>query len=723
MNPALPKKPIFAWAGAAAAALPLLIVFAAQGFPWLDARAPVRLIALACLFLAGVTAVHTLVFQFTLPRLQQELWTERSILLCLCACLAAGCWVAAVLPVTTPERLRRAPLEILTTAEKNPASTQNRLALSNVMQAGSLPIDFSKLKPGNLWQAAPARGFASNNQKPFSRLGLVDPAADSYTLEFASGPSAGIVELRWEGTVQRVDLYSPLPGTRTLRLQADLRGRLARALYFVSCAVLFSLALFGLTAFLISSEWSAALPNASAGGGWIAVYALPMLLVWSLILLAFWPGLMTWDSLYQWWQMSSGKINDIHPAFHTLLNGAITRIRPTPGAVAFFQIFWLSLTAGWGFFLLRKARISPWVISIVWIGFILFPLNQIFVITLWKDIPYSIVLLALILLLLQISFSGGESLRQPYVWLLLGILTALAALFRHNGAPLLILPLLLIAFYPVQAPKILLALALAVSTVALVRGPLFRLNHIDTQADDWQVGIRLMHYLTAYLDRDIPLDEESRQTVQIVWPRDTPPNYSCYLIDLTANQLSPEKISANLTALQLAFLRTLKAQPAAALDHFLCVSSLVWRITQPADGYLYSFDLKLHLGKGAYVFGQNDLVIPIRSRLPWLQDQLADFYVLAQQWYVWRPAAYLYLTLYLGVIFAARKRSWKYLLFLAPLIVHSITLLALVSSQETRFQYPVFLVVWFALGLIFIQKEKPPSLSGDVPLAGTGGAG
>lgn len=696
---------------------------AAQGFPWLEAPAAVRLIALASLFLAGIVAAHTLIFQFALPRLRQEIWTERNILLCFCACLAAGCWLAVVLPVKTPQRLRRGPLEILTTGERNPASTQNKLTLVNAMWAGSLPIDFAELKPGSLWQAAHPRGFSSNNQKPFSRLRLIDPAASFYTLEFATGPSSGIVELRWEGGSQRIDLYSPLRSTRTLGLWAGWRGRLARTLYFFSCAILYSLALFGLTAFLVCREWSVASPNASRGGGWIAVYALPMLLVWGLILLAFWPGLMTWDSLYQWWQMSSGKINDIHPAFHTLLNGVIARVLPTPGAVAFFQIFWLSLTAGWGFFLLRKERISNGVIAIVWIGFILFPINQVFVITLWKDIPYSIVLLALTLLMLQISFSQGESLRQPHIWLLLGLLSALAVLFRHNGATMLILLLLLIALYPAQARKILLALVLAVSMVALVRGPLFRLNQVDTQSDNWLVGMRIMHYLTAYLDRGIPLDEQSRQTVQIIWQRAAPPDFSCYLIDLTVNQLSPEKISDNLPALWLAFSRTLGAHPAVALDHFLCASSLIWRITQPADGYLYSFDLKLHLDKEAYVFGQNDLIIPIRSYIPRLQDQLAGFYVLAQQWYIWRPAAYLYLAIYLGIVFAARKRSWKYLLFLAPLLIHSVTLLAVVSSQETRFQYPVFLVGWFALGLVFIRKEEPLSVDGDKSLAAASEAG
>lgn len=701
------REQAYEWAGAAAAALLLVFVLAVQRFSLLGLPAFLRLVILAGVFLSGGVAVHALIFNLAMPRLRQELWTDRRISLCLLACLACGLWLAAALPVGTPPRLARGPLEILTTGEKNPASTGSKLALIRAAQTAGLPVIPAMFKSGNLWRAVPPRSFTSNNQKPFSRLSLPAPAADHYIFEFETGPSQGIVEARWEGNSQRLDLYRPERDTLSLELKAGLGGRLARALYFISCGTLYGLALFVLFAFLVSQEWRASSIETSTGPDWIAVYALPLLLVWSLTLLAFWPGLMSWDSLYQWWQMSSGNINDVHPAFHTLMNGVITRIWPSPGAVALFQVFWLSLTAGWGFYLLRKERISTRLIALTWILFILYPVNQVFVITLWKDIPYSIVLLALSLLLLQVSLSEGENLRRPYIWLLLGLLSALAALLRHNGAPVLGLLLLLIVLYPVQARRTSYALALALAAIVLVRGPLFRMNHVDTQTNNWQIGMRIMHYLAAYMNKGIALDEQSAQTVGLIWPRRVPPDYSCYLIDLTANMLPPQTIADQLPALRAAFFRTLWANPAVAFEHFRCASSLVWRITQPADGYLYSFDLRLYLGKAGYVFGQNELNILIRSKIPWLRDQLAGYFDASLQWYIWRPAAYLYLTIFFGAVFAARQRSWRRLLFLTPLILHSITLLVVVSSQESRYQYPVFLIVWFAFGLIFTQKADP----------------
>lgn len=720
MKLAVPNKQALEWAGAATVALLLVFVLGAQRPASLELSSAVQLAILSGVFCLGTLAAHRLVFRFTLPRLRREIGTRWSLAFCFAALIVSGIFLTAAIPVRTPQQLRRSSLEILTTGEQNPASTGSKLLLISVQQGGSIPLNAAEFKSGNLWQAVAPTGFASNNRKLFSRLSLINPVSDRYILSFETGPSYGIVEVRWESGSQRLDLYDPLPNTRIVELHSSTFDRIARWSYFFASGILIGLALAALFAFLISQMWPAAHPKRPASPVWMIVHALPMLLVWSLVLLAFWPGLMTWDSLYQWWQMTSGEINDIHPAFHTLLNGFITRIWATPGAVAFFQIFCLSMVAGWGFYLLRRARLPASVIAISWLAFILWPVNQVFVITLWKDILYSIVLLALSLLFLQISFTNGEYLDRRFVWAFLGGLSALAALLRHNGISILILLVLLAMIYWSQARKILPAAALAILLIFLARGPLFRFNQVDTKADSWLVGMRIMHYLAAYMDKGIPLDEQSRQAVRVVWPRDIPPDYSCYLADLTVNLMPPDKIAGNLKSLQQAYFRMVLAKPAVAIHHFLCASSLVWRITQPSDGYLFSFDLDLYLDQAAYTFGQTGLSIPIHSHLPDLQNHLAAYFDHTQQWFVWRPAAYLYLTLFMGVVFAFRKRSWKHLLFLTPLIIHSITLLAVVSSQEARYQYPVFLTFCFAFALIFVEKEKPPLL--QLLPAGTGGA-
>jgi hypothetical protein len=76
-------------------------------------------------------------------------------------------------------------------------------------------------------------------------------------------------------------------------------------------------------------------------------YALPCAIVWSIYLLAYWPGLMSYDSLQQWEQMTTGQLDNWHPAFHTMSNWLITRLWLSPAAVALTQIATLSLLVGW----------------------------------------------------------------------------------------------------------------------------------------------------------------------------------------------------------------------------------------------------------------------------------------------------------------------------------------------------------------------------------------
>ena len=48
--------------------------------------------------------------------------------------------------------------------------------------------------------------------------------------------------------------------------------------------------------------------------------------VWAVYLLAFWPALMTDDSIDQWFQVLTGQLTGHHPPFHTMLNWLVTRL-------------------------------------------------------------------------------------------------------------------------------------------------------------------------------------------------------------------------------------------------------------------------------------------------------------------------------------------------------------------------------------------------------------
>jgi hypothetical protein len=68
---------------------------------------------------------------------------------------------------------------------------------------------------------------------------------------------------------------------------------------------------------------------------------------------------------------------------------------------------------------------------------------------------------------------------------------------------------------------------------------------------------------------------------------------------------------------------------------------------------------------------------------------------------------YLYLAIYTVTIVSIRKRDWRIVFFLAPVIIHSFFLFLINYSQAYRYQYGVALVGLLSIGLLFVpQSDK-----------------
>src|SRR5262249_58527353 len=78
-------------------------------------------------------------------------------------------------------------------------------------------------------------------------------------------------------------------------------------------------------------------PTGESAWAWLG-YGLPSIVVSTVFLLTFWPGLMSADSLDQWRQILTREFNDWHPAFHTLTHWLITRPWGSPAADAGRQV-------------------------------------------------------------------------------------------------------------------------------------------------------------------------------------------------------------------------------------------------------------------------------------------------------------------------------------------------------------------------------------------------
>lgn len=163
-------------------------------------------------------------------------------------------------------------------------------------------------------------------------------------------------------------------------------------------------------------------------GPWLAALAGFLLSLW-----LFYPGYLSWDSAYQWYQVRSGDWNNVHPVIMTLIWSATERLWPGPGGLFLLHLalYWLGLAllaAG----LVRRG----WLQGALVLMLGLMPAVFALVPHLWKDIGMLVALIWTLALLAHDCRRPSRALR------LLAVATlALACAYRHNAVPLA-LPLL-----------------------------------------------------------------------------------------------------------------------------------------------------------------------------------------------------------------------------------------------------------------------------------------
>jgi len=665
-------------------------------------------IAVLGFFAASVVLIwtaHRLIFELAIHRAFQVTASRVKISVWFIAMLLFGAMIVAAYPAALPTLPGSPKLIIITTGQKNPLSQGNEVKLTKILGKGAVSINLNRLKTGNLWKRTDS-GFSSSNREPYSKLTLENDPASSYTLFFSADNRSGKIKILWGGKEQVVDLYSEIEKPIILHLQQSRTMALLEFLYLFLLTVSLGCLLFIASVYLSTQNWSFARSAEPIRPLWALFYALPMMIAWTITLLIFWPGIMSYDSLSQWSQMLTGRYNDLHPAFHTLTNWLITRLWLSPTPIALAQIIALSLVLGWGLYLINKAGVPRKICLVALFFFVVSPINNMFAITLWKDVPYTISLLVISLAFFQVSITQGSWLRKPSSWIIIGVAAAFVSLYRHNGLPVMVASLLvLMGMYRSYWKSVSAAVLVFLLVVLFVQIPLYRAVEVDTRTGNWHVAARALHYLAAYQSRGISLGIEGESLAQELSPHGQELSYFCYLVDVTAFPLPMESVLKSVDRLTGILFPLVLKHPEIALQHFLCANSIIWEISQPSDGYLYPYDLSFYVKKGFYEFGDNVFKIEIRPILPNIQKHYIRYLGLTRIWFIWRPAIYFYLSFFLGIIYTIRQRSDKSFLFLIPLIFQTFFLLLATASQETRFQFPVFFFSVFCGALIFADNK------------------
>jgi hypothetical protein len=441
------------------------------------------------------------------------------------------------------------------------------------------------------------------------------------------------------------------------------------------------------------------------GQAYWAKYSLVCLSVWLVYWLAFFPGLMSPDSLYQWRQVVGLQtIDDIHPAIHTLLMWLITRPLPSPAMVALFQMVVMSSFIGWGLSRFARLGVPQYALWIVCSLYALLPAMGTMAISLWKDIPYSVSIFLLTLLTLEIVLSRGKWLNKSR-WniILLGIVLMCVALLRHNGlfVSLGTIVILGIVYRPI-ARQILIVFLVTTALYVLIRGPLYSLVGVRTlNFPLYQVSV---HQVAATIAAGTLLKAEEQVILDKLFPLDKwGKTYTCTTLNsiVWTHDFKGSLLEDNnyITAFRGVWLSLILRNPLSVIQHQFCSGSLVWLV--PPLNYLYTVEKEIP---------PNDLGLSTQSRWPAMRQLITKLLDWSERpkviWFLWRPALYLYIVVLLTVIVAYRMREPRWLLFAVPAVLQSVSVLLANAGQDFRYQFSVYLIGLLSLCLLWIGVPK-----------------
>lgn len=467
----------------------------------------------------------------------------------------------------------------------------------------------------------------------------------------------------------------------------------------------------GLLIFLVTLWLAGSLPgknkpvNSALKATPFLKYSIPMVLVWSGYLLAFYPGMMSADSMDQWGQMLTGQYIDHHPVFHTLLIWLLTRIYLSPTIIAIAQIIAMALVAGaWlGFF--ESLSVNHWIIWITAFIFTIVPVNGTMVNTLWKDIPYAIAVMGLTLIVARIVFSRGEWSTAWSGKFALGIALIFVALLRHDGLVLAVGTLFFVLImYPVKWKSWLFSTIIFTFLYFGIRGPLY--DWLDVRQSKALTESTLSLFeLAAY---SVPGSEADEYISSL---KIYPPNWNCGVWSNLDPSWRSSNIDESQTILNVAG-NLVDNFPIILVYDYRCERSMEWIVWDPNGEVRNASHVEVLVDPNPYG-------IRHASFLPDIRDWIANWVIKTSHdpglnWFIWRPAIFLYLNLFITAILVLRNHDLRFGLLSIPLLLQALTFTLIIALPNFRYHYATYVVALITFPLLFspkISKEQVVTLN------------
>jgi hypothetical protein len=618
--------------------------------------------------------------------------TRKRLLLISIACAILALVVVPLLPL--PLAINN--LEIVATGNQNINAKSNEIWIWGIQWPNQVLVPWDQMTLIGAWEKRDQ--ILLTYQNPLATLQWDGVVEKSLAITFGSHPFSGIVAIRWNGEEQQIDLFSDSDSVTSVSRQFSAAPWIQqRKLKFLLTGVLYTADLVAITCilyamflWLATRVYNSAIITNARRWSW-SIYAIMPIIIWSIYLTAFFPALMSADSVNQWKQaMGTIPLNDWHPPMSTFFFWVSLHTVGSPAGVAIAQIIVTAILIAYGLGLVEQIGVPRWACLVSSIFAAILPINGTMVITLWKDIPYAIAILGVTVLLVQFVIYPQRS-QQPTFWILLGVLCAFIALVRLNG--------FIVGF---GIPIVLLAYTLWKSNQPLLStANLYRRLQVASQSSQVRysflagvLALLLYLFVTGPINDILAVERTYASQIFVDWIQTSVVQRSS-----TVPTIDNSTSMGNETNLPMINWN--------ATMPLLLRSSIVWRISRPTDSDFFPTPAITS------PIEPNDFDLTTTPLAPNLTPWLIEFlrYQINSEWSViWRPAIYVYLCL-LGIAIGIwRTRNSRWLLAGLPAILQTLGMLpASMIAQDVRYMYSIQLVVFILTPLLFLPRTENPT--------------
>lgn len=433
---------------------------------------------------------------------------------------------------------------------------------------------------------------------------------------------------------------------------------------------------------------------------------------WIPYFLNYYPGVITADSMGQICQsLGIYNVTNHHPVFHTFFIGIAMNVGKALGnyniGVAIYSIVQMIVASGifsFAIYYMAKRDVDVRFRILTLLFYAFYPVNALYSITMWKDIPFAIAMLVFTIMMTEIAINQEHFMKSKRKNVLLVISMLLVILFRNNGLYVVLLMIPCLFIFAKQYYKKLIVITCVILAIYMIwKGPVFSLFNIAEGSSREALSIPLQQFARITKFHSDTLTEDERWRIYKYLPTDTlEQDYTPKISDPVKNNFSNEAFAEDKAGFVKLWIKLCLKYPRAALESFLC------------NSYGYWYPEAIHWVVGREVFEttqEAEMALQLEDKpiadLQGLEefDSLLDRRDLPLNSMIY-SIGFIFWVVITMFMYAIYKKQYKQILIYLPIGILWLTCLASPVFGEFRYIYSMFTCLPILMGIHFREKNK-----------------